>query len=167
VTQASSVRPVSLAISHVAPRAAELRASCGKVILASAVGRLVASKRLELAIEAANLIAPRLQLCIVGDGPDTKRLRSLDRKGNVRFLGRVQRGEALAWIAASDVLIHPSAVEAAPTVVREARALGTAVVACAAGDVERWAREDPGITVVPPYPSALASGVLAAQETWA
>jgi teichuronic acid biosynthesis glycosyltransferase TuaC len=164
VRQASFVRPVSLAIPHVAPRAAALRATCDKGILASTVGRLVPSKRLELAIEAANLIAPRLQLCVVGDGPDTARLRELDRSGNVRFLGRVTRNEALAWIAASDVLIHPSGVEAAPTVVREARALGTNVVACAAGDVERWAREDSGITIVAPHAAAVVSGVLSAQE---
>jgi glycosyltransferase involved in cell wall biosynthesis len=164
VMQASFVRPVSFAIPQVASRASQLRASCGKGILASAVGRLVPSKRLELAIDAANLIAPRLQLCIVGDGPDTDRLRTLDRKGNVTFVGRVARDEALAWIAASDVLLHPSGVEAAPTVVREARALGTSVVACASGDLERWAREDPGIRIVPPHAEALVSGVLAAQE---
>ena len=56
--------------------------------------------------------------------------------------------ETLAWIAAADLLVSASRDEGAPTVVREARLLGTPVLAARAGDVERWAAQDPGITLL-------------------
>jgi glycosyltransferase involved in cell wall biosynthesis len=155
----STVCPVTLRVPDVSARADALRQQCSKPILATAVGRLITSKRMDLAIGAANLLGNDAQLQVVGDGPDFRRLRSLDRVGNVKFLGQVRRDEALAWIAAADVLIHPSAVEAAPTVVREARALGTRVVACGSGDVQRWACVDPGITVVDATAVGIAGGV--------
>ena len=63
--------------------------------------------------------------------------------------GRVPRDVALAWIAAADVLLSASRDEGAPSVVREARTLGTRVVAVAAGDLREWSRFDPGLTVIP------------------
>ncbi|HVY44240.1 MAG TPA: glycosyltransferase, partial [Minicystis sp.] len=63
------------------------------------------------------------------------------------------------WVAAADVLLHASAVEGAPTVVREARALGVRVVACPAGDLAAWAAADPGITLAEPTAEALARAV--------
>src|SRR5262249_24342971 len=77
---------------------------------------------------------------------------------DVSFPGALRRREALAWVAAADVLVHPSAVEAAPTVIREARALGVPVVACDAGDVAAWSRDDAGIRVVAGSAEALAAG---------
>ena len=76
------------------------------------------------------------------------------------FTGALPRREALAWVAAADALLHPSAVEAAPTVVREARALGVPVVACDAGDVVAWARDDAGIHLA----EASADGLARALE---
>jgi glycosyltransferase involved in cell wall biosynthesis len=65
----------------------------------------------------------------------------------------------MAWIAAADALLHPSAIEAAPTVIREARALDVHVVACDVGDVAAWADDDPGIAVAEPNAAALAAAV--------
>ncbi|MBI5536809.1 MAG: glycosyltransferase family 4 protein [Deltaproteobacteria bacterium] len=155
----SSVRPASLGVPDVSERARALRRACNKPIMVTAVGRMVPSKRIDLAISAANLLHPSVHLNVVGDGPELRRLRALDQAGNVTFLGQVQRDEALAWIAASEVLVHASCAEAAPTVVREARTLGTPVVACAAGDLERWATEDPGIRLVRATPRDIAHGV--------
>jgi teichuronic acid biosynthesis glycosyltransferase TuaC len=45
-------------------------------------------------------------------------------------------------------LLSTSAHEGAPSVVREARALGVPVVAVAAGDLAEWAKADPGIVVL-------------------
>ena len=155
----SSVRPASVSVPDVTARARELRRQCEAPILATVAGRLVQDKRVELAIGAAGLLDGRMHLAVAGDGPDAERLRLLADAGHVRFLGRVPRHDALAWIAASDVLIHPSAVEAAPTVVREARALGTSVVACASGDVERWAGDDRGIVIAEPTVASIARAV--------
>jgi teichuronic acid biosynthesis glycosyltransferase TuaC len=51
-------------------------------------------------------------------------------------------------MAAADVLVSASREEGAPTVVREARALGVPVVAVPCGDLATWAAADPGIALV-------------------
>ncbi len=104
------------------------------------IGRLTADKRPELAMRAAKLaVAP---LVLVGDGP-----RRSACAGPLA-LGRLPREQALALMAHASVLVSTSLLEGAPTVVREARALGTPVLAFPAGDLEAWARDDPGITIV-------------------
>lgn len=144
----SFVRPCPVRIPDVSLRASELKREFQSQRLITAVGRLVPSKRIDLAIEAANLLGARTRLQVIGDGPDQDRLRSLDCLGNVGFAGRLDRRETLAWVAASAAVIHASGVEAAPTVVREARLLDVPVVACDAGDVSLWARQDAGIHLV-------------------
>jgi glycosyltransferase involved in cell wall biosynthesis len=64
------------------------------------------------------------------------------------FVGQISRADALALIAQADKLVHLSDAEGAPTVIREARALGIPVLATAVGDVARWAASDPGIEIV-------------------
>lgn len=111
--------------------------------LAVIVGRLVESKRPARAVELARR-AGATTIVVVGDGP----LRAaLDRRG-VLLVGQLPRPRALAWIAAADLLVSASREEGAPSVVREARALGVPVLAVAAGDLERWAEQDPGITLL-------------------
>lgn len=157
----SQVHPAAVRVPDVRDRAARIRSSCEAPLLATVAGRLVPDKRVDLAIGAAELLGGKLQLAVAGDGPDAARLQALGGRAPVQFLGRLDRRDALAWIAASDVLIHPSAVEAAPTVVREARALGTRVVACDCGDVARWADEDRGIVIAEPSAGAIARAVSA------
>jgi glycosyltransferase involved in cell wall biosynthesis len=109
------------------------------------VGRLLPFKGGESALRAARLV-PRARVVVVGEGPERARLeRSYPE---AVFTGAVPRSRAVAWIAAADVLLSASEREGAPTVVREARALGTRVVALPAGDLASWARSDPGLTVV-------------------
>ncbi|HVK69610.1 MAG TPA: glycosyltransferase family 4 protein [Polyangium sp.] len=164
--RASRVEPVLLDLPDVTTRARVLRASldphapADKLVVAA--GRLVPSKRVDLAIEAAT--SASMSIVVVGDGPLRAELEALARArpAHARFVGLVPRDEALAWIAAADVLLHASAEEAAPTVVREARALGVPVVACAAGDVSVWARRDPGLVVAAPDVPALSAALQAA-----
>ena len=153
------VEPPAISVPDVSAAARSLRASHGSTPLAVSVARLVPSKRVDLAIAAAHRLHPRIRLGVVGDGPDRKRLGGLPGADLVHFEGMVPRDQALAWIAAADVLVHTSTSEAAPTAVREARLLGTPVVACDAGDVARWAQHDTGIVVVPPDPDAVASAM--------
>ncbi|MGO9832951.1 MAG: glycosyltransferase family 4 protein [Polyangiaceae bacterium] len=98
--------------------------------VAVSVGRLVASKRVERAIERVARASEVDTLVVVGDGPERGRLEQLARTLGVdaRFVGAVTRDEALAWIGAADELIHASIAEGMSTVVREAEALGTRVV---------------------------------------
>ena len=160
----SFVEPAPLELPDVGPAAARLRASLEMKVgepLAVCVGRLVPEKRYNLALAGVARVAPRVRLAIVGDGPERLRLSALAARSGVLVTstGALPRSEALAWIAAADVLVHPSATEGAPTVVREARALGTSVVACAAGDLERWAESDAGIAIVSPDPRAIGDAV--------
>ncbi len=137
----------ALAFSRSLTRAearAELGIAASERVLV-VVGRLVASKRVEIAIGAA-LLVPRARVVVVGDGPEHSKLRR--RFPNVCFAGRLPRSAALAWIAAADVLLSASMREGAPSVVREARALGTRVVALAAGDLAAWSERDPGLCVL-------------------
>jgi glycosyltransferase involved in cell wall biosynthesis len=94
------------------------------------VGRLVASKRIDAAIDHVARTAPGAHLVVVGDGPLRADLEKLaaSRGVDARFFGTLPRRQALAWIGAADALIHASRVEGLSTVVREANALGVPIV---------------------------------------
>lgn len=112
--------------------------------------RLVPSKRVDLAIREA--ARHRAALTVIGDGPLRAELEALASafEPRARFTGQLPRGDALALIADAHKLVHLSEAEGAPTVIREARALGVPVLATAVGDVARWAAKDPGIEIFRP-----------------
>jgi teichuronic acid biosynthesis glycosyltransferase TuaC len=112
--------------------------------------RLVATKRVDRCLlEAAKR---NVDLTVIGDGPLRAELEALaaSLEPRARFLGHLSRPEALGVIANSHKLLHLSESEGAPTVIREARALGIPVLATAVGDVARWALDDPGIEIFRP-----------------
>jgi teichuronic acid biosynthesis glycosyltransferase TuaC len=109
------------------------------------VGRLIPDKRVREALRAAALV-PDADVVVIGDGPEHAELTRAFPA--VRFAGRLPRERALTWIAAADAVLSASRREGAPTVVREARALGVPVVAADAGDLSRWAERDPGLLVI-------------------
>jgi glycosyltransferase involved in cell wall biosynthesis len=143
----SRIQPAAIDVEGVPPRAAARVAlgiePNGKV--AVIVARLVPGKRVDVALEACARVR-RLRTIVLGDGPELQHL--LARFPTAQFVGHVERPRALAYISAADVLVSASLSEGAPTVVREARALGTPVVCLEAGDVRRWAESDPGLSVV-------------------
>ena len=122
------------------------------------VARLISSKRVDVALRAAGAIDAKVVVC--GDGPERQRLEREFPK--VHFLGQVPRKRALEWMAASDVVLSASLEEGAPTVVREARALGVPVVTADTGDVTSWAKRDTGIFVAAPEREALAQNLRSA-----
>jgi glycosyltransferase involved in cell wall biosynthesis len=125
------------------------------------VGRVVGSKRPGLAVAAAREAG--LPLVVAGDGPDLEGLRaragSVATQTQVVLAGRLPRDRALAIVARASVLLHTSEAEGAPTAVREARALGVPVVACAAGDLEAWATLDDGIHLADATVPAIAAAL--------
>jgi len=114
-------------------------------VIALIVSRLIPEKRAALALQALALL-DTVSPVVVGDGPELPALRA--RFPNTHFTGQLPRPETLRWIAAADVVVSASAREGAPTVVREARALGVPVVAVPAGDLAAWAERDRGIVLV-------------------
>jgi teichuronic acid biosynthesis glycosyltransferase TuaC len=131
-----------------APSRSEARVHCkvpDSERLVVIVGRLVRSKRTSLALSAVSLL-PRVRIVVVGDGPERPALER--RFADAQFVGRLPRREALVWIAAADLLVSASRQEGAPTVVREARALGVPVVSTASSDLHEWARSDRDLFVV-------------------
>ena len=87
-----------------------------------------------------------------GRGFSEKNLRHMLRLAEAfpgaELLGRLPRSAALTWLAAADVVLSASRLEGAPSVIREARALGTPVVATPAGDLSGWAETDPDLWLV-------------------
>ena len=105
------------------------RRALGDARITVCVGRLVASKRVDAAIDYAARCGE--SLVIVGDGPERAKLEAQAARvapGKVRFVGNATREDALAWIGAADAVIHASRAEGASTVLREAEALGVRVV---------------------------------------
>jgi teichuronic acid biosynthesis glycosyltransferase TuaC len=115
--------------------------------LAVVVARLVASKRVDVALRAASLVGG-LRAIVVGDGPLREALAR--EFPHVTFVGKLERDRALIHIAAADVVLSASLLEGSPTVVREARLLQTPVVALSAGDLPVRCRDDRGSIIVAP-----------------
>lgn len=158
-----SVQPCALDLSA-APTRDQARAvlQVGADELLLIVSRLIPSKRVDLMLTSLTFRpeAPRARRTVViGSGPEMPALRT--RHPQVHFLGELPREQTLHWIAAADLLLTASAAEGAPTVVREARALGVPVLACAVGDLPLWARLDRGLHLLGanPEPSTIAGAI--------
>lgn len=88
--------------------------------------RLVPEKRIERVLP----LIGRRRLVLVGDGPARESLLTAARRASIEVLaiGAVPHEQALGWLAAAHEVLAPLAEgEGAPTVVREARALGVPV----------------------------------------
>jgi glycosyltransferase involved in cell wall biosynthesis len=130
VERVATVRPASLEMPDVSGAIARKRRALAGVRVAVSVGRLVPGKRVDRAIDHVAASREVDALVVVGDGPERERLeaQALARNVDARFVGRVAREEALAWIGAAAFLVFASEDEGASTVLREAEALGTNVV---------------------------------------
>lgn len=93
------------------------------------VSRLVPYKRIDLAVQAFNMLG--LPLIIIGDGRDRRNLERL-AKPNVRFLGRLSDQEVRRYLLGCRAFLFPGEEDfgIAPL---EAQAAGKPVIAYAAG----------------------------------
>jgi glycosyltransferase involved in cell wall biosynthesis len=95
------------------------------------VSRLVAYKRIDLAIEAFNELG--LPLIVIGIGPEEKKIKSI-AKDNIKFLGRLSDEEIAAYYAKCKALIFPGEEDFGITPI-EAQATGRPVIAYGRGGV--------------------------------
>jgi glycosyltransferase involved in cell wall biosynthesis len=115
------------------------------------LGRLVAMKRPEDALDAFRLLAARLPLArlwIIGDGPLLPRLRAAGPEG-VRFLGRLGREELLDCLARAHVLVSTSVREGWGLNISEAAACGTPSIAYAVPGLVDSVQASGGALVTP------------------
>ena len=113
----------------------QLRAALPVGPALAVVGRLTPKKRVDQILARVAQDAARPCVVVVGDGPERSRLEALAQTlgVNARFLGTLQRDQALAWMLACDALGFAAQDEGNPTVLREAQSLGVRVF--------RWDKE--------------------------
>lgn len=90
-------------------------------------------------------------LLVAGDGPERERLERLAAPldGAARFLGELPREQALAALAAADVVALPSSYEGLSHVLLEAMQAGRTIVASAAGGNRELIRDGENGLLVP------------------
>lgn len=145
---AARVEPLPLEVPELSNRET-LRRELGVALdvhLAVVVGRLVPSKRIDVALARAPLPAGG-RIVVLGSGPMSPALQATFP--SVQFMGQLPRERALRWIKAADVAVSASLREGAPSWLREARLLGTPVWTAEFGSAAAWAAADPGVTVLP------------------
>ena len=167
--RAHGLEPVCTIANGVGPppppaAAADLRREWGLAAglrLIVAVGRLVAQKRHDVAVEAMARL-PHAALVIVGEGPLRLSLeRQIARLGldsRVRLV--CARADARAILGAADVVVQPSDWEGMPLVVLEAMSAARPVVATMSRGLRELLRDGvDGLMVPPGDAEALAAGV--------
>lgn len=129
------------------------------------VCRFYPRKRLEILLRAAALVRtsiPRLEIRIVGNGPESQRLRQVSRELNlgstVCWLGDLGMGRLAEEYKRAHIFCLPSIQEGFGIVFLEAMAAGKAIVAARAAAVPEVVRG--GILVEPENPEALAEAIL-------
>ena len=115
-------------------------------------GRLTAQKALPLALEALARTSG-VDLVVAGDGPERadleRRAAELGLNGRVRFLGPQPRERVLELFRGADATLLSSAWENFPHTVVESLAVGTPVVATAAGGVAEVVTDERNGLLVP------------------
>jgi len=101
------------------------------------VGRLIAYKRHDIAIQAFNQLG--LPLKIIGRGPEMKRLKKMANK-NIEFLGRVSEKDLPKYYAECRAFIFPQE-EDFGIVAIEAMASGRPLIAYRGGDIPEHMEE--------------------------
>lgn len=112
------------------------------------VGRLSPEKGIAGLLQAVAALDPeraRVQLILVGDGPEQESLAALTSElglaPSVTFRGRLPEQHTLGEIAGSDILVLPSFMEGLPIVLMEAMALGLPVLASRVAGVPELVRD--------------------------
>lgn len=132
------------------------------------VGRMDIKKGLRELVEASISLhaqRPKLQVYLIGDGPDQPIIQSAIDAGNatgyIHVLTSCGFDDVAQWMAAADVATLPSYMEGCPNVVLEALACGRPVVATDVGGIPEIMNDTCGCLVPPRDAGALAKGLSA------
>jgi glycosyltransferase involved in cell wall biosynthesis len=141
----------------------------GTPIRLISTGRLLHWKGFHLALQAFATVArefPDARYTLVGDGPERTRLEqlaaSLSISDRVSFLGAVPRETALAQLAVSDIVLHPSLHDSSGWVCIEAMAAGRPVVCLDCGGPAQQVTDETAIKVSATTSAAAVDGIAAA-----
>jgi len=113
------------------------------------------------AVEELSVQFPHLRLVVLGDGPDRDAIaRQLAPLGE-RVVMTGHRDDVLAVLDATDVLVHPTTIDALPTALMEAMAARVPVVATDVGGVPELIEHGANGLLVrsPPTPRAFAEAL--------
>jgi glycosyltransferase involved in cell wall biosynthesis len=141
----------------------ELRARFGGGPVVLFVGRLVASKGLDVLLEAMRSVEAKC--LIVGDGPEFERLRArctaLGLDGKVILTGRVEPARVVDYVAAADIGVLPSIYEAYGLAMVEMMTHGVPMVCTELGTGTSFINrhDETGLVVPPGDPVALAGAL--------
>ncbi len=127
------------------------------------VGRFVPWKHFEILIESLVRL-PGIRLRMIGSGPEEDRLRAraheLGVNDRVEFAGSLSRSETIRRMAGAGAVVLPSTYEGWPHVLVEAMAVGTPVIAAAAGGTPELVRDgETGLLFPPGDVGALAAAL--------
>jgi glycosyltransferase involved in cell wall biosynthesis len=120
-------------------------------------------KRLDVLIAAAPRVlaaVPDATIAVVGDGPESARLRARAATLRVPILFLPYRPPSARALAALDVYVLSSGWEALPIAVLEAQACGVPQVATDVGGVREAVTPETGVLVPAGDPAALADAVI-------
>ena len=133
-------------------------------LVVSMVTVLRRGKGHDAAIAAVSQLAgrfPSLRLVIAGDGPDRPEIEALAAGGGdaVVMAGHVE--DVMALLDATDVLLHPTLVDAFPTALLEAMAARVPIVATAVGGIPEIVEPGEGGVLIeaPPAPDSVAAAL--------
>jgi glycosyltransferase involved in cell wall biosynthesis len=121
-------------------------------------------KRHELALAALPELQerfPDVRLLVVGDGPSRPHVETVARAHADRVVMLGHRDDVMAILDATDVLLHPSRIEAFPNALLEAMAASVPIVTTSVGGIPEIVRDGRcGVLVEPePEPGRLAEEV--------
>jgi len=115
------------------------------------VGRLIKVKGVELLLEVATKLRPKINFVFIGDGPLSDAIANkATNSSNIKFLGAVVNEDMPVYYNASDVLIIPSQYEELfGRVAIEALGCGLPVIASRRGSLPEIINSKVGILVEP------------------